>query len=250
MRAPASVREALAGLRSAVWPRRLMSIYQQLPQTTCGRRGDCCGLLPPLAPAEALAWLDRVGRATGAQRAAQCCRLVAHFLLNAAQRRDCPWTRPKACAIYENRFFACRAYGLWSPGAYEKRRRAARERQEQVVRAWQGLGVDLPSEVLAAGPAYCDRVRPLGAPLSDAALQDLENRVYALAADHAQRGPLAWFQGDLSFLLAGLALGQDQALSTKLAVTRSLLAGRVQQARELLGRAERQTRHWALRWQP
>ena len=67
-----------------------------LPATSCARQGACCGLLPPLMPLEMLVWLARLGGRTALERQAQAAALVEHFLLNAWQRRPCPWARPGA----------------------------------------------------------------------------------------------------------------------------------------------------------
>ena len=132
---------------------------QELPSTTCARQGDCCGLLPPLLPVEMLDWLAKLGSLPAPHRRKEARALVGHFLLNAAQRRACPWSRPGACVIYKQRFVACRAYGLWTPAQYEPRRRQAREAARQVVAAWQGLGIALPQAVKADPPPYCRQVR-------------------------------------------------------------------------------------------
>ena len=157
------------------------------------------------------AWLQGFMALPYRERAAQAGRLVEHFLVNAAQRRACPWARPEACAVYDQRFFGCRAYGLWSPAAYAQRAQEAAAGQEAVARAWQGLGVELPAEVLAPAPAYCRAVRPVqGSPPDDEVLERLEQRVEELGRDLPGLERLHDFGGDLSFMAASLALGQPR----------------------------------------
>ncbi len=224
----------------------LEQLYQEIPATDCGRRGACCGLLPPVFTVELTAWLHRLQALPYKERAAQARRLTAHFLANAAQRRPCPWSRPGACAIYPERFLGCRTYGLWSPSAYQARAEQAVQAQQNVAAAWRGLGVALPSEVLAPAPPYCRQVKPLVEPApDDARLEELEQRALELGRDlPPSLERLHDFGGDISFAVAALALGQPQALSLKVAVTKALLAGDQAQAQELLARAGTAAARW------
>lgn len=225
----------------------LEQIYQQLPDTTCARRGACCTLLPPVSTMELAAWLHRLADIPYNKRSAQAQRLLEHFLVNAAQRRPCPWAFPDSCAIYPDRFMGCRTYGLWSTSAYEKRAAQAAQGQQAVARAWQGLGVELPPEVLAPAPSYCRQVRPVNGPApDDAAIEALEERALRLSRDlPAGLERLHDFGGDISFAVAVLVLGQPQALSLKVAVTKALLAGDQAEAHELLAKANAAARRWA-----
>ncbi len=231
---------------------RLAALYQRLPPTTCARQGYCCGLLPPLAPVEMLAWLAGESQAVLVERSAHLADLVEHFLMNAAQRRPCPWAAPGACARYEGRFLACRAYGLWSPQAYAQRRQEALEASRAVARAWAGLGVELPTEVLEAGPGYCRHVRLCSdgekIPRGDLALSGLEEELAQMAQELDCANELIGLGGDLSYLAARLALGPQACLVAKVRMTRDLLAGRETEAQELLARCREQARAWALAW--
>ncbi len=217
---------------------KLNNIYQALPNTGCLRQGHCCALLPPLLPAEMLAWLVRLADRPGPERGGEAARLVEHFLLNAALRRPCPWALPRACAVYDRRFLACRSYGLWSAGAYEARRQAALAAQERAAAAWRELGVELPPEVLAPGPEYCDQVRldPNGEnrPIADADLELAEERLAGLVRGMPGLEPLLASAGDLSYLVARLTLGERQCLEAKMEVTRSLLKHQGERAADAL----------------
>lgn len=225
----------------------LEQTYQEIPETTCARRGVCCALLPPVFTVELAAWLHRLPATPYKERASQARRLTEHFLVNAARRRPCPWSRPGACAIYTERFMGCRTYGLWSPQAYEKRAAQAARGQQAVAQAWQGLGVELPAEVLAPAPPYCRQVRPVRGPApDDAFIEGLEERALELSRElPASLERLHDFGGDISFAVACLALGQAQALSLKVAVTKALLAGDQDQAAELLAKAGTAAKRWA-----
>ncbi|MCF8031852.1 MAG: hypothetical protein K9K66_00325 [Desulfarculaceae bacterium] len=226
---------------------QLDQIYQELPATTCQRRGDCCGLLPPLHAVELAAWLYRFLEVPYRERAAQARKLLTHFLSNAAQRLACPWALEDACSVYDRRFLGCRSYGLWSAEAYAQRAALAAAGQEAVAQAWKGLGVELPSEVLAPAPPYCGSVRPAEGPApDDAALEALEERVEELGRDlPGGLERLHDFGGDLAYMVAALALGQQQALSLKVAVTKALLGGGEAEANELLAKAGTAAQRWA-----
>ena len=225
----------------------LNQLYQQVPDTTCARRGACCTLLPPVSTVELAAWLHRLADIPYNERSAQARRLLEHFLVNAAQRRPCPWARPASCAVYPDRFMGCRTYGLWSTSAYEKRAAQAAQGQQAVAQAWQRLGVELPPKVLAPAPAYCLQVKPVSGPApDDAAIEALEERAIELSRDlPSSLERLHDFSGDISFAVAVLVLGQPQALSLKVAVTKALLAGDQDEAHELLAKAGTVAGRWA-----
>jgi hypothetical protein len=230
--------------------RRLDQLYQRLPVTTCQRQGHCCSLLPPLQPAEIIAWMIRFAQTSPPRRTRTATDLVRHFLLNAAQRRACPWARPGACADYAHRFLACRAYGLWSPAAYQARRRAAEAGQAVVVAAWAGLGVRLPEEVLTPGPEYCRHVRLCNngekRPNFDELLCELEAAMTTTALGLGAEADLAAMGGDLAHLVARLALGERECLEAKVAVTRAWVAGRRAEALGMVEACLDQARAWSL----
>lgn len=226
----------------------LEQIYAGLPATKCTRKGVCCGLLPPMQPVEMLAWLSELSQREAETSGTAATELVRHFLSNAAQRLPCPWARETSCARYERRFFGCRAYGLWSAKAFEPRRRQSLQASGIVQQAWRGMGITLPPEVRAPPPAYCDQVEQVSGPaIDDASLDALESELAGLGAEKPWYGLLAPCGGDLSYLVAGLALGWQECLRTKVAVTRALLAGEAERAEDLLAQAEEEARAWA-RW--
>ena len=140
---------------------------------------------------ELAAWLHHFLDLPYRERAAQARKLVQHFLSNAAQRLACPWALKDACAVYEQRFLGCRAYGLWSARAYAQRAALAAASQEAVASAWRGLGVELPPEVLAPAPPYCASVKTDGPAPNDAALEALEARLEGAGPRPARRAGAA-----------------------------------------------------------
>lgn len=251
---PRSLTVAMGAFACLDMAQALEGLYQRLPATVCQRQGHCCGLLPPLAPVEMLAWLARHQAMPTPERLDQVAALLEHFLTNAARRRACPWAGPGACAVYAQRFLACRAHGLWSLEAYDRRRQGAMQAQEAVTRAWAGLGVRLPDQVLAPGPEYCRNVRrdPLGEKhprVDDSLLESCEADLDSLARRLPATPELAAAGGDLAYLLAGLALGPGQCLAAKVSVTKALLAGQERQAAHILAQAMAAGRAWAATWE-
>jgi hypothetical protein len=237
--------DALSGWSRAGWRPALERIYAALPATACARQGACCGLLPPVQPVEMLAWLGELSQGDEQTGCGQAVMLVEHFLQNAAIRLPCPWALPDACARYENRFFGCRAYGLWSARAYEPRRAQSLAAAKAVQAAWQGMGVTLPPEVCAPPPDYCTEVRPMDGPvIDDAGLDELEMRLVGIGQNETWHGLLAGCGGDLSYLTAGLALGWQECLQAKVAVTRAILTGHDEQAKNMLAQAGQAARAW------
>ncbi|MBI4799214.1 MAG: hypothetical protein HY794_10880 [Desulfarculus sp.] len=250
---PGSLAAALAAFRRQGLAQALEDIYHRLPDTTCQRQGHCCGLLPPLAPVELLAWLAGLQARPTGERVAQASALIEHFLTNAAQRRPCPWAEATACAVYPRRFLACRAYGLWPAAVYAERRQAALLAQEGIARAWAGLGVSLPAEVLAPGPEYCQQVRVAAPgenlPRADDLLHACESEMERLAKTLPPEPDVTAAGGDLSHLLARLALGERACLAAKVRVTKALLAGQERQARQILDQYLALGRAWATTWE-
>jgi hypothetical protein len=245
---PSTLQILLQALRhwpQTALPARLEQIYAALPATACARQGACCGLLPPVQPVEMLAFLGELQQGEEKARGETALMLVRHFLQNAARRLPCPWALLDSCARYEGRFFGCRAYGLWSPAAYELRRRESLDAAQKVQASWESMGITLPQEVCAPPPAYCSKVEPVAVPApDDVALDKLESALAGLGQDQAWHAFLAQFGGDLSYLLAGLALGWRECLQAKVAVTRALLNGQTAETEARLFQAEQAARAW------
>ncbi len=243
---PPGIEQALKKLNHTNDRSALSRVYGRLPDTTCQRRGLCCGLLPPVQHIELLVWLSELIALPIDEARHQAVRLVEHFLFNAAQRRECPWLEPGRCSIYPRRFLGCRAYGLWSPTAYEQRRSGAVDAARQTAKAWASMGVKLPSEVLAPGPEYCRCVRPIydsHAP-KDGDLDRLEDDLADMADGLPGEELFSQWGGDISYAAAWLALGPQKALSLKVAATKACLAGDMKRADRITDEALERTGDW------
>jgi Fe-S-cluster containining protein len=218
------IRELLTG--SAGQRLALQETYAHLPSTRCRRRTHCCSLLPEMSLVEALTAVQLLVDMVPRQRHWLSRRLVHYFLLNPVAILMCPFLQGQECVIYQNRFFGCRAYGLWSKGYYQQQaehsRKAKRFSQEQ----WQKLGVSLPQEVVHFHVDYCPYVAVEG----DVQVGD-ENLIRAsdtIEAISEQLGPWhdSFRQGyfsDLSFLLISNVLGLQEAIQLKFEIVGNFL---------------------------
>ncbi len=206
----------------------LTEAYKVLPDTRCERRTRCCSLLPEMTLLEALSAIRNLAAMPPARRLALTRGLVRYFLMNSAEISPCPFLRGADCLIYENRFFGCRAYGLWSTDHYERQAGRSRQAKEYTRLQWEHLGVELPRQVLEFQVPYCPHVEVA----SDVAVED---RLLIEAQDRLEklsRNLGLWHEvfratyfADLSFLLASLAFGLREAVATKFSVVRDLVRG-------------------------
>jgi hypothetical protein len=148
--------------------------------------------------------------------------------MNSAEISPCPFLRGADCLIYEDRFFGCRAYGLWSTDQYERQAGRSRQAKEYTRLQWEHLGVELPRHVLEFQVPYCPHVEVAGdVAVEDRLLIEAQDRVETLSRN---LGPWhevfrATYFADLSFLLASLAFGLREAVATKFSVVRDLVRG-------------------------
>jgi Fe-S-cluster containining protein len=153
--------------------------------------------------------------------------LVRYFFLNAVEIGSCPFLGGNSCLIYDNRFFGCRAYGLWSGQYYEEQAEHSREAKRMSQTLWQGLGVSLPQEVVEFSVPYCPHVElEENGSVNDRRLLEILNTVGAISGLLTPWHELfrERYFSDLSFLLASLTLGMDEAIQLKFEIVRDMLA--------------------------
>ncbi len=204
----------------------LEDVYEQLPPTRCRRRTDCCSLLPEMNLLEALAAIQLLVNMTVARRKQLNKSLIRYFLLNPAEISFCPFLDKKDCVIYEDRFFGCRAYGLWSPQHYEEQAARSRQAKRLSQTQWRELGIELPQEVINFHLSYCPYVElERDVQVDEKAILDSLGAIEGLST---QLSP--WhdtfrqeYFSDLSFLLASLALGRQRAIQLKFEIVRDAL---------------------------
>jgi Fe-S-cluster containining protein len=217
----------LLGRAPAYYP-GLTEAYNLLPETRCKRRTRCCSLLPEMTLLEALSAIRNLAAMPPATRTALTRSLVRYFLMNSVEISPCPFLRGADCLIYQDRFFGCRAYGLWSTDHYEGHAARSREAKEYTRLQWEHLGVRLPREVVEFQVPYCPHVEVVGeVAVKDGLLLQAQDRIEQLSSHlgpwHEVFG--ATYFADLSFLLAFLAFGLREAVATKFCLVRDLVRG-------------------------
>ena len=152
-------------------------------------------------------------------------RLLRYFFLNPVEILSCPFLEGHDCLVYPERFFGCRAYGLWSREYYQKQAKRSRQAKLLGQQQWQRLGVTLPQEVVDFHLDYCPHVELEGdVSANDELLVQISDVIESISAQlvpwHDQFGQE--YFSDLSFLLASVSLGLQQAIQLKFEIVRDI----------------------------
>ena len=205
---------------------RLRKLYHRLPKTVCLRRAHCCALLPEMTFVEALSAVRCLLDLECAARNDLLKRVLKYFFLNAVEITSCPFLNQGACSIYPDRFFGCRAYGLWSQRLYQTRASDDRQAKKALSDQWKKLGVSLPSSVIEFQTPYCPHVKPEGgAGVNDRTLLRVDRDIDRLSRLYSRWGRSfgrVYFH-DLSFLMASLTFGASGAARMKFSLVREML---------------------------
>jgi len=201
-------------------PRRqsLLALYHRLPATRCRRRTRCCSLLPEMSLPEALIALDGICQFPPDRRLSVLKKSLRYFLINPLEITSCPLLEGSDCLIYTDRFFGCRAYGLWSPEEYQRRTEADRAAKRNMGEQWLRLGIRLPAAVIDFQVPYCRQVLPAeSGPISDRLLTEAEEGIEQISGQlHPWSGRFRdLYFSDWSFLIAGLIFGIPEAVRLK-----------------------------------
>jgi hypothetical protein len=206
--------------------RELKTIYDLLPATKCQRQGQCCALLPEMTFLEALQAMSAIESWPPADRTKIIRKMVRYFFCNAVEINSCPFLSGKDCLIYADRFFGCRAYGLWSRGYYQDLADQNRQGKLFLKQQWEKLGISLPGKVLSFQVPYCSRVE-MDPPVknTDEKLTADSDRIENLAKELNPWGRefRETYFSDLGFFLAGLQFGPQEAVRLKYFITRDLI---------------------------
>ncbi|MDI6889469.1 MAG: hypothetical protein QMC83_00800 [Thermodesulfovibrionales bacterium] len=206
--------------------RELERTYALIPATRCQRRTHCCSMLPEMTLVEALAAIQRLVNMDPHMRILLIKRTVSYFFLNPVEITSCPFLDNRDCLIYRDRFFGCRAYGLWSQEYYEKLTASNRQAKKYIQKQWENLGVFLPQAVIDFQVPYCLNVETEShALISDEMLLNISDTIEKLSEHFSQ-----WHQSfrqmyfsDLSFLLASLVLGFTESVRMKFDVVSNIV---------------------------
>lgn len=205
---------------------QMKAIYDRLPDTQCTRKADCCSMLPEATLLEALTALKRLGQIQNGLRRGIFAKIIEYFFINPAQVTACPFLDGTQCIIYENRFFGCRAYGLWSKQHYDKMAGHDRQAKISLGQQWRKLGISLPDTVLDFQVPYClDVVVLKGAVIDDSKLVQISHEIEALSGRLSpwHRIYSQQYFADLSFLAAAIVYGVKPVLRMKVDIVRRLV---------------------------
>jgi hypothetical protein len=210
------LREATSSLQA------LRMVYARLPQGQCRRQARCCAFLPEMTFIEALPILDQLKSGGPFWRKSLIKKIVRYYFTNPVEVSGCPFLEGKECALYAERTFGCRAYGLWPPEYYQDL--VDRNSQAKAVfrQEWQKLGVSLPVEILLYRPPYCRELTLEIPPVSDEILIRTAEAVESLS-----RSLDPWHLffamdcfSDLSFFVTRWILGTEEAVRLKFLIVR------------------------------
>jgi hypothetical protein len=205
----------------------LRALYDRLPATRCERKAHCCSMLPEMTFLEGLAAFRRLSREAAGLRSGVLKRIVEYFFVNPVRITSCPFLEEKQCLIYEDRFFGCRAYGLWSPEHYENMAGQNRQAKIALGQQWRNLGIKLPENVIEFKLPYCLDVATVHrSAADDDTLAKISGDINALSKRlspwHQTFGRM--YFADLSFLTTALIYEVGQILRMKVSIVRDYLA--------------------------
>ncbi len=204
----------------------LKNVYDRIPATHCERKTHCCKLLPEGSLVEIL-WVIRCFQNMTAERRKRLyTKLVAYFFLNPVKITSCPFLEGRDCLVYPERFFGCRAYGLWSYEYYQQLSQFNREAKFQLQQQWKRLGITLPQQVVDFNMPYCREVEArMHVTINDRNLTDIWNTVRTLSERMSPWHGIFQqsFFGDLSFLFSTLAFGFNEAIQLKYTIVKDIL---------------------------
>ena len=206
---------------------KLGQTYGRLPDTTCLRRGHCCALLPEMTFAEGLSAFRSLIQFEPEMQNRVFKKIVAYFFSNALEITSCPFLEGNHCLIYPERFFGCRAYGVWSPGYYENRAKDNQTAKKILQESWKRLGVALPKAVIEFQQPYCHDVTVQNdMMLEDATLEALGDRIELLSDEFGDWNTFfkQTYGSDISFLSAALVFGTSGAVQKKFIIVRDIIA--------------------------
>ncbi|OGP52307.1 MAG: hypothetical protein A2Y79_13580 [Deltaproteobacteria bacterium RBG_13_43_22] len=206
--------------------RELSKVYDQMPVTQCLRQARCCSLLPEMTFLEALQVISVMMSWAPSDRVNMIRKIVRNFFCNAAEINPCPFLQGSDCLIYPDRFFGCRAYGLWSRDYYLDLADKNRQGKQVLQQQWKKLGISLPGEVITFQVPYCSQVEtdpPVV--ITDEMLSATSDRIEKLSRDMEpwDREFRENYFSDLSFFLAGLQFGAQEAVRLKFFIVQDMI---------------------------
>jgi Fe-S-cluster containining protein len=200
--------------------------YEQLPASRCKRKTICCSLMPEMTLLEALSAIQNICTMQTEEKLSVYKKIVRYFMFNPVQIITCPFLAGEECIIYRNRFFGCRAYGLWSREYYENISEQSRQAKMHIRTMWEKLQVCLPKEIIEFQVPYCTDVEPISQiEVHDDMILRVAETVENLSGQFSPWHHIfrETYFSDLSFLLASLVFGVHDAVSLKFIVVSDIV---------------------------
>lgn len=204
----------------------LKKTYSLLPKTICSRRVECCSMLPEISFLEALSALNQLMYMEPGKRVYISKKISRYFFLNPVEITLCPFLEKNDCIIYDNRFFACRAYGLWSKEYYEQISERSHDIKNQIRKLWGRMGITLPQEVMDFQVPYCTNVKTEGSVnIDDKLILQVEGNIKILSQQFPKEHHLfgQMYFSDFSFLFVSFIFGVDKAVSLKFFIVNDIV---------------------------
>ena len=200
--------------------------YGRLPLTRCQRKTHCCLLLPEMSFIESILIFRRMAAMESVERLALIRKISGYYFLNAALITACPFLDSPTCLVYEDRFFGCRAYGLWSPAHYRKIAVRSQTAKRYLQKQWLNLGIRLPQAVVEFRMPYCLDVQTAeNVNLDDRTLIEISEAIDALSRNSSETHQAFQqsYLSDFSFLVAALLFGYRSAVQIKFNVVKDFI---------------------------
>ncbi len=202
----------------SVLRKELGKTYEKIPATRCKRKTECCSLMPEMTILEALEAIQNLIAMPHDMRLFVYKKIVRYFMTNPVAITKCPFLEGDKCLIYRNRFFGCRAYGLWSKEYYENLSERSRHMKIYIRTVWEKMDIHLPKQIIEFQVPYCTDVVPTG----EKAIHDDIILSAAETVENLSRQCAQWhhvfrkdYFSDFSFLLTALVYGIHESISLK-----------------------------------
>ena len=182
-------------------------------------------MLPEMTLVEALAAIQLLREAEPLLRRQLTRYIVCYFFTNPAMITSCPFLHGHDCLVYRDRFFGCRAYGLWSQDYYDSIAGQSRKTKELLRQQWQDLGITLPQEVVEFQVPYCrDVITDKDGTFTAEKLLGAADMIERLSGQLSEWHQMFYreYFADLSFLITSLIYGITTAVQLKFVVVRDL----------------------------
>ena len=205
---------------------KLIGLYTRLPATECRRQNSCCIMLPEMTLIEALVALERLKKMAPSRQVPILRKLVKYFFLNPVEITACPFLEAQACLIYTDRFFGCRAYGLWSRTTCDELSTQTQMSKQHLHNQWANLGVTLPESVTGFQVPYCPYVKITdAAEIRDRQLNEIAENIDLISQQLGMEDNLfrQHYFLDLSFLIASWIYGYTKAVQLKFVSVKNYL---------------------------